>query len=135
MSTSPDRNIVARGYPFNNTAVMIDTTILRLFSVMRRLKVEDEEIQRLCLPLFHTDKNLFCRFVAPYLLLLKGTSNEMSVKIVVKEDHGSSVNIVVVTVDPETGLGNIVDDYSYVTTTPPTDMITLYSMMLGYVVK
>lgn len=40
-----------------------------------------------------------------------------------------------VPVAPETGLGNITDDYSYVTTTPPTDMTTLYSMMLGYVVK
>lgn len=102
---------------------------------MRRLKVEDGEIKRLCLPLFHIEKNLFCRFVAPYLLLFKGTNNEMSVKIVIKEDHGSSVNIVVVTVDPETGLGNITDDYSYVTTTPPTDMTALYDMMLGYVVK
>ena len=102
---------------------------------MRRLKVEDEEIKRLCLPLFHIDKNLFCRLVAPYMLLQKKTSNEMSVKIVVKEDHGSSVNIVVVTVDTGTGLGNIVDDYSYVTTTPPTDMTALYDMMLGYVVK
>lgn len=122
-------------YLFNNTAVRIDTTILRLLSVMRRLKVEDGEIKRLCLPLFHIEKNLFCRFVAPYLLLFKGTNNEMSVKIVIKEDHGSSVNIVVVTVDPETGLGNITDDYSYVTTTPPTDMTALYDMMLGYVVK
>ena len=122
-------------YLFDNTAVRIDTTILRLFSVMRRLKVQDDEIQRYCLPLFHIDKNLFCRFVAPYLLLLKKTNDEMSVKIVIKEDHGSSVNIVVVTVDKETGLGTIADDYSYVTTTPPTDMAALYDMMLGYVVK
>ena len=59
----------------------------------------------------------------------------MSVKIVIKEGNDSSVNIVVVTVDKETGLGTIADDYSYVTTTPPTDMAALYDMMLGYVVK
>ena len=122
-------------YLFNNTAVRIDTTILRLLSVMRRLKVEDEEIQRLCLPLFHIDKNLFCRFVAPYLLLLKTTNDDLTVKIVEEQHDGSSTDIVEVSIDKETGLGVIDDNYACYNKIEPTDMATLYEKMLSYVVK
>ena len=122
-------------YTVKDVAVGIDTTMLRIFSVLRRLKVQDEDVIRLCLPLFNTNKEMFCRFVAPYMLLLKQTNDDMCVKIAVKEHDSSSVNIVVVSVDKATGLGTIVDDYIYVTTTAPTNMSLLYDKILSYVVK
>lgn len=122
-------------YLFQGSTISIDTTILRAFSVLRRLKIEDEEIIRLCLPLFNTTKDLFCRFLAPYLLLLKPSNDDLTVKIVEKQHDDSPTNVVEVSIDEETGLGDVGANYAYYNKIEPTDMARLYKKILEYIVK
>ena len=122
-------------YLFQGSTISIDTTILRAFSVLRRLKIEDEEIIRLCLPLFNTTKDMFCRFLAPYLLLLKPTNEDLTVKIVEKQHDDSPTNIVEVSIDKGTGLGVIENNYACYNKIEPTNMARLYEKILEYIVK
>lgn len=113
--------------------IKLDTTFLKIMSVMRRLKIDDDELIKICSPLFSYDKKTFCRYVAPYMLL-GSIDNSLEVKIYRREKSDANINCVIVQVDPTTGQGEISDDY-YTNNYDQTDITTVYSRMLKYLAK
>lgn len=114
--------------------VTLDTTILKLMSVLRRLKVDDNEIVRSCSVLIDADTRTFCKYVAPYMLLFEDLSGSMEVEIY-KKDQNSSANFIKVKIDSTTGIGGEPEFYANMNTQEDTDFVSLFDFMLGYIVK
>lgn len=121
-------------YQYGNKQITLDTTFLKIMSVMRRLKMEDDEILKICTPLFSYDKNTFCRYVAPYLLF-NNTDNGLDIKIYCSEENDQNVNCVVVKVNEHTGQGDIIDDCYYSNNIKLTDLTHVYHLMLKFIAK
>lgn len=114
--------------------VTLDTTILKIMSVLRRLKVDDSEIVRSCSILIDADTKAFCKYVAPYMLLYEDQSGSLEVEIY-KKDQNSSANFIKVKIDSSTGMGGEPEFYANMTTHDDTDFSSLFWFMLGYIVK
>lgn len=114
--------------------VTLDTTILKLMSVLRRLKVDDSEIVRSCSVLIDADTRAFCKYVAPYMLLFEGQTGSLEVEIY-KKDQDSSANYIKVKIDSTTGMGGEPEFYADMNTQENTDFVSLFDFMLGYIVK
>lgn len=121
-------------YHCGKVKTKLDTTFLKIMSVMHRLKIEDGEIIKICSPLFSYDKTTFCRYVAPYMLL-DGTDNNLEIKIYRREKSDANINRVIVNVNPDTGQGKISDDSYYLNNHEQTDITTVYSRMLKFLAK
>lgn len=114
--------------------VALDATILKLMSVLRRLKVDDNEIVRSCSVLLDADTRAFCKYVAPYMLLFEDQSGSLEVEIY-KKGQNSGANLIKVKIDSTTGMGGEPEFYTNMTTQNDSDFVTLFDFMLGYIVK
>lgn len=114
--------------------IILDTTILKLMSVLRRLKVDDNEIVRSCSILIDADTNAFCKYVAPYMLLFENQTGSMEVEIY-KKDKKSDLDLIKVKIDPETGMGGEPGFFTCFGNQNETDFSSLFWYMLRYIVK
>ena len=114
--------------------VTFDTTILKLMSVLRRLKVDDNEIVRSCSVLIDADTRAFCKYVAPYILLFEDQSGSLEVEIY-KKGQNSGANLIKVKIDSTTGMGGEPEFYANMNIQDDTDFSSLFWFMLGYIVK
>lgn len=121
-------------YLSNEGEVKLDTTILKLLSVMRRLKIDDDDIVQTCSSLIYSDKKTFCKYVAPYMLLFEKQMGNLDVDIY-KNEENSRVERLNVRINAETGMGGEPDTYLCSDKTNVTDFASLFRFMLGYVVK
>lgn len=121
-------------YKVKKWEVRLDITILKLLSIMRRLKIEDDEILKVAANLFYVDANDFCKYVAPFMLLLDDNPDDLKVSIYVKGE-GSRLDLKEVFIDPKTGLGGNPDTYISGEAHEVTDFRLLFSSMLEYIVK
>lgn len=114
--------------------IELDITILKLLSIMRRLKIEDDEIIRVGANLFYVDEYDFYKYVAPIMLLLDENSDDLMVSIYVKGE-GSRLELKKVAIDPKTGLGGNPDAFILGESHDITDFRLLFGSMLEYIVK
>lgn len=121
-------------YKAKEQEIELDITILKLLSIMRRLKVEDDEIIKVGANLFYVDEYDFYKYVAPIMLLLNDNSDDFMVSIYVKGE-GSRLDLKKVFIDPKTGLGGNPDAYILGEAHEVTDFRLLFSSMLEYIVK
>ena len=121
-------------YKAKEQEIELDITILKLLSIMRRLKIEDDEIIKVGANLFYVDEYDFYKYVAPIMLLLNDNSDDFMVSIYVKGE-GSRLDLKKVFVDPKTGLGGNPDTYILGEAHEVTDFRLLFSSMLEYIVK
>lgn len=121
-------------YKVKKREVRLDITILKLLSIMRRLKIEDAEILKVATNLFYVDAEDFYKYVAPFMLLLDENSDDFMVSIYVKGE-GSRLDLKKVFIDPKTGLGGNPDAYILGEAHEVTDFRLLFSSMLEYIVK
>ena len=121
-------------YKVKKREVRLDITILKLLSIMRRLKIEDAEILKVATNLFYGDAEDFYKYVAPFMLLLDENSDDFMVSIYVKGE-GSRLDLKKVFIDPKTGLGGNPDAYILGEAHEVTDFRLLFSSMLEYIVK
>ena len=121
-------------YKAKEQEIELDITILKLLSIMRRLKIEDDEIIKVGANLFYVDEYDFYKYVAPIMLLLNDNSDDFMVSIYVKGE-GSRLDLKKVFIDPKTGLGGNPDAYILGETHEVTDFRLLFSSMLEYIVK
>lgn len=121
-------------YKAKDQEIELDITILKLLSIMRRLKIEDDEIIKVGANLFYVDEYDFYKYVAPIMLLLNDNSDDFMVSIYVKGE-GSRLDLKKVFVDPKTGLGGNPDAYILGEAHEVTDFRLLFSSMLEYIVK
>jgi hypothetical protein len=121
-------------YKVKKREVRLDITILKLLSIMRRLKIEDDEILKVAANLFYVDANDFYKYVAPFMLLLDDNSDDLKVSIYVKGE-GSRLDLKEVFIDPKTGLGGNPDAYILGESHDVTDFRLLFGTMLEYIVK
>ena len=121
-------------YKAKEQEIELDITILKLLSIMRRLKIEDDEIIKVGASLFYVDEYDFYKYVAPIMLLLNDNSDDFMVSIYVKGE-GSRLDLKKVFVDPKTGLGGNPDAYILGEAHEVTDFRLLFSSMLEYIVK
>lgn len=121
-------------YKAKEQEIELDITILKLLSIMRRLKIEDDEIIKVGANLFYVDEYDFYKYVAPIMLLLNDNSDDFMVSIYVKGE-GSRLDLKKVFVDPKTGLGGNPDAYILGVAHEVTDFRLLFSSMLEYIVK
>lgn len=121
-------------YKVKKREVRLDITILKLLSIMRRLKIEDDEILKVAANLFYVAANDFYKYVAPFMLLSDDNPEDLKVSIYVKGE-GSRLDLKEVFVDPKTGLGGNPDAYILGEAHEVTDFRLLFSSMLEYIVK
>lgn len=121
-------------YKAKEQEIELDITILKLLSIMRRLKIEDDEIIKVGANLFYVDEYDFYKYVAPVMLLLNDNSDDFMVSIYVKGE-GSRLDLKKVFIDPKTGLGGNPDAYILGEAHEVTDFRLLFSSMLEYIVK
>lgn len=121
-------------YKAKEQEIELDITILKLLSIMRRLKIEDDEIIKVGANLFYVDEYDFYKYVAPIMLLLNDNSDDFMVSIYVKGE-GSRLDLKKVFVDPKTGLGGNPDAYILGEAHEVTDFRLLFSSMLEYIIK
>lgn len=121
-------------YLSNEGEVKLDITILKILSVMRRLKIADDDIVQNCSSLIYSDKKAFCKYVAPYMLLFEKQMGNLDVEIY-KNEENSRVELLKVRIDAETGMGGEPDTYLCSDKPNVTDFTSLFRFMLGYVVK
>ena len=121
-------------YKAKEQEIEVDITILKLLSIMRRLKIEDDEIIKVGANLFYVDEYDFYKYVAPIMLLLNDNSDDFMVSIYVKGE-GSRLDLKKVFIDPKTGLGGNPDAYILGEAHEVTDFRLLFSSMLEYIVK
>lgn len=121
-------------YKAKEQEIELDITILKLLSIMRRLKIEDDEIIKVGANLFYVDEYDFYKYVAPIMLLLNDNSDDFMVSIYVKGE-GSRLDLKKVFVDPKTGLGGNPDAYILGESHDITDFRLLFGSMLEYIVK
>ena len=121
-------------YKAKEQEIELDITILKLLSIMRRLKIEDDEIIKVGANLFYVDEYDFYKYVAPIMLLLNDNSDDFMVSIYVKGE-GSRLELKKVAIDPKTGLGGNPDAYILGEAHEVTDFRLLFSSMLEYIVK
>lgn len=122
-------------YQSNEQIVKLDITVLKILSVLRRLKVADEEIVRICSSLYFTDKDNFIKYVAPYMLL-RMEENVVNLAVeVVTNDRNSSWTMASISVDSATGLGKRVEYYTSFSDRKQTDFRAIFELMLNYIVK
>ena len=121
-------------YKVKKREVRLDITILKLLSIMHRLKIEDAEILKVATNLFYVDAEDFYKYVAPFMLLLDENSDDFMVSIYVKGE-GSRLDLKKVFIDPKTGLGGNPDAYILGEAHEVTDFRLLFSSMLEYIVK
>lgn len=121
-------------YKAKEQEIELDITILKLLSIMRRLKIEDDEIIKIGANLFYVDEYDFYKYVAPIMLLLNDNSDDFMVSIYVKGE-GSRLDLKKVFIDPKTGLGGNPDAYILGEAHEVTDFRLLFSSMLEYIVK
>lgn len=121
-------------YLSNEGEVKLDITILKILSVMRRLKIADDDIVQNCSSLIYSDKKAFCKYVAPYMLLFEKQMGNLDVEIY-KNEENSRVEQLKVRIDAETGMGGEPDVYLCSDKPNVTDFASLFRFMLGYVVK
>lgn len=121
-------------YQSNEGEVKLDTTILKLLSVMRRLKIDDDDIVQTCSSFIYSDSKAFCKYVAPYMLLFEKQTGNLDVEIY-KNEENSRVELLKVRIDAETGMGGEPDTYLCSDKPNVTDFASLFRFMLGYVVK
>lgn len=116
-------------YKAKEQEIELDITILKLLSIMRRLKIEDDEIIKVGANLFYVDEYDFYKYVAPIMLLLNDNSDDFMVSIYVKGE-GSRLDLKKVFIDPKTGLGGNPDAYILGEAHEVTDFRLLFSSML-----
>ena len=121
-------------YQSNEGEVKIDTTILKLLSVMRRLKIADDDIVQYSSSLIYSDTKAFCKYVASYMLLFEKQNGNLEVEVY-KNEEKTRVEQLKVRIDAETGLGGEPDTYLCSDKPNVTDFASLFRFMLGYVVK
>ncbi len=121
-------------YKAKEQEIELDITILKLLSIMRRLKIGDDEIIKVGANLFYVDEYDFYKYVAPIMLLLNDNSDDFMVSIYVKGE-GSRLDLKKVFIDPKTGLGGNPDAYILGEAHEVTDFRLLFSSMLEYIVK
>ena len=121
-------------YKAKEQEIELDITILKLLSIMRRLKIEDDEIIKVGANLFYVDEYDFYKYVAPIMLLLNDNSDDFMVSIYVKGE-GSRLDLKKVFIDPKTGLGGNPDAYILGESHDITDFRLLFGSMLEYIVK
>lgn len=121
-------------YKAKEQEIELDITILKLLSIMRRLKIENDEIIKVGANLFYVDEYDFYKYVAPIMLILNDNSDDFMVSIYVKGE-GSRLDLKKVFIDPKTGLGGNPDAYILGEAHEVTDFRLLFSSMLEYIVK
>lgn len=121
-------------YKAKEQEVELNITILKLLSIMRRLKIEDDEIIKVGSSLFYVDASDFFRYVVPIMLLLDDNSEDLTASIYVKSE-GSRMELNKVSVDPNSGMGGNPDVFLLGETHEVTDFRLLFSSMLKYIVK
>lgn len=121
-------------YKVKEQEIELNITILKLLSIMRRLKIEDAEILKVAANLFYADEYDFYKYVAPFMLLLDENSDDFMVSIYVKGE-GSRLDLKKVFIDPKTGLGGNPDAYILGESHDITDFRLLFGSMLEYIVK
>ena len=122
-------------YSSDEGDVALDTTMLKLLSVMRRMKISDEDIIHSSINLYDEENESFCKYIAPYMLFQKEEYTGLVAEIITKEDNNISVTYV--PINPQTGqgeIGNATTHYRYGETTL-TDFSTTVRLMLDYIVK
>lgn len=122
-------------YLSKEQTVKLDITVLKILSVLHRLKIADEEIVRICSSLYFTDKDNFIKYVAPYMLLrMEGNFVNLAVEVVTN-DRNSSWTMASISVDSATGLGKRVEYYTSFSDKKQTDFRAIFELMLNYIVK
>lgn len=115
--------------------VTLDVTMLKLLSVMRRMKISDEDIIRSSINLYGEENESFCKYMAPYMLFQKEDYTGLVAEIVTKEND----NIVVtyVPINPQTGQGEIRNATRHFRRgeTTFTNFSSTVRVMLEYIVK
>lgn len=114
--------------------IFLDTSFLRLMTVMRRLKWTDEEIIESILKTKTDNLPIFIRYVLPYMFLYKGKSNDKLSLPVNINDRSIDDTTTIIELNPDTG---IISSCSYRNRFPnekETDLKMYISLMLNLII-
>ena len=121
-------------YKSKEHTVKLDVTVLKILSVLRRLKVDDDEIIKACSSLYFVDKNSFIKYVSPYMLLQKKEDQNLIIDIVINDQNLNWIQTEI-SIDSDTGLGKKEADYSLYSNREQTDFEAVFESMLNYIVR
>ena len=116
-------------YNYRAGSVDIDTTILKMLSFMRRLKIDDSTMKSFIISLGSGEKNFFIKYVAPYVFIMK-MNNERQCPIVLK--YKGNTLIQTLELDINNGTCSAHTAY-YDMSSSPSDVPKLASLLLGYI--
>lgn len=113
--------------------VKLDTSVLRLIAVMRRLKMSDEEIREKIIQIKTTNESMFVRTVLPYMFLMNDEVNDsLHGTIIVNDNHGKHRKGV--DLDPKSGTCTYGASYlNYEDNEQLTDYGKIVNVMLEYI--
>lgn len=116
-----------------NQTVKLDTSVLRLIAVMRRLKMSDEEIREKIIQIKTTNESMFVRTVLPYMFLMNDEVNDsLQGTIIVNDNHGKHRKGV--DLDPKSGTCTYGASYlNYEDNEQLTDYGKIVNVMLEYI--
>lgn len=116
-------------YKYSAGTVDIDTTILKMLSFMRRMKIDDSTMVSFVVSLQTAEKDFFVKYVAPYVFLMK-MNNERRCPIVLKHEGYTLVQTLELDINNGTCSAN--NGY-YDTTRTPSDIPKLASFLLSFI--
>lgn len=115
--------------------VTLDITMLKLLSVMRRMKISDEDIIRSSINLFDEENDSFYKYIAPYMLFQREDYTGLVAEIITRKDD--NVVVTYVPINPQTGQGEISNVTKHLRhgETTLTSFSNMVRKMLDYIVK
>ena len=118
----------------NGKGIVLCPVMLKLLAVMRRLGVSDEEMMSIPAKLFAANRNLYCEYIAPYMLLLKDNDHvDLEVYIYYKNEDGILCQQRC-RINEKTGKGEESGRFRYSGKEEKTDFASIVTAMLKYIV-
>ena len=110
--------------------VTLDVTILKVLSILRRLKLSDESLVQFVLSIESNQLSYFIKYICPYVFLMKN-SGELTNSVVLM-DHRDTL-IYIITLQPKDGCCSVYRrDYSFERISSDSAKIAKY--LLGFIV-
>ena len=123
-----DAKVVVEG-----KTVSLCPAILKLFAVMRRMGISDEEMADIPARIYAANQNLFFEYVAPYMLLTNNDKMGTEVAINYKDEDGVQYQQRC-RIKEETGKGESSGLFRYSGREEKTDFSSIVKSMLEYIV-
>lgn len=117
---------------FINKAIKLNTSILKLIAILKRMKWTNEEVVDRIVAISDFDFNFFVKFVLPYMFLIKDPLSTIQRNIIIK-DHDRKYNLLI-KLDVNSGCAYI-DNQSWTSKDFETSEYSeVVNLMLQYVV-